>query len=64
MKQNDVAVLTLEEEEADVLDPILPQRLVSFCRLWIFTSIPIPKCIKSPKSANDFVSQLYILDLK
>lgn len=64
MKQNDVAVLTLEEEEADVLDPILPQRLVSFDRLWIFTSIPIPKCIKSPKSANDFVSQLYILDLK
>ena len=25
MKQNDVAVLALEEEEADVLDPILPQ---------------------------------------
>lgn len=55
MKQNDVAIWALEEEEANVLDPIFLQWLVSSDWFWIFTSILVAKSIESPKPANDLL---------
>jgi|GEM_PF-6264678 len=64
MKQNDVAVRTLEKEEANVLDSLLPQWLVSSDWLWIFTSILVPKSIKFLKCVNDLLYQLFISNPK
>lgn len=52
MEQHYVAVRTFEKEEADVLNSLLPQWLVSAEWSWIFASVPIPEFVKSLKSVN------------